>query len=411
MRPDRATVQWLLLFAAVLAAGLAGLVYLHSAEADSPSLSLRICRARVEPCQREVSIPTNGTVMLDLIIGAPGLPPGGAPWQIVAWETHFRLGDTRVTTLAPDPATGRPVQEQGDPDLVLAGLVPLEASNGEDQGLFFTIQNQFDGRSGDLDYSVTLARFDPSRPGRRVMPLAHDPLHLGRVMFQGLSNGTSTILPGHVTGNPFQVVTAEQPGRLSLVAVAPEAAPSAVIKVGAVPTPTLHGQILPPGLVDANGTGQPPVTLTVTFWRSGAVPAWRGGSDFPLATFREVATDATGQFNITDLSPSLIPPGIYDLRVDSRRTLPRLVQGVTVPAAARPGGPAPVALISLKSPPDGDIDGNNQIDQGDLTALTASFGRLAVEPEFNSNADFNGDSWVDVLDFARLARNFGQAGD
>jgi hypothetical protein len=67
--------------------------------------------------------------------------------------------------------------------------------------------------------------------------------------------------------------------------------------------------------------------------------------------------------------------------------------------------------ISISSLRDGDIDGNNSVDQADLDALKASFGRLDSESVFNTNADFNGDSAVDVLDFTRLAQSFGSSGD
>ena len=149
----------------------------------------------------------------------------------------------------------------------------------------------------------------------------------------------------------------------------------------------------------------------VTFWSSGASPPWLGGNDLPLATFTRIPTDASGAFRITDLAPSLIPPGTYDLRVDSPRTLTSLARGVRIPASGSSAGPPPVTSISISSLRDGDIDGNNIIDQADLDALKASFGRLDSEPEFNTNADFNRDNAVDVLDFARLAQNFGSRGD
>ena len=302
------------------------------------------------------------------------------------------------------------MREQGHSDLALASLVPLPASDAE--GQFLAVQNQFDASLGRLDYSVTLVRFGLSSPDSRVAPFStENPLLLGRVAVNGISGGSFHILPEDVSGSPFLAVSLGPSGELATVDLAPLSGPQATVKVGDVITPELHGQIIPPGPGDDPLTDLPPAVLTITFWRSGATPTWRGGNDLPLATFKEVSASAGGAFRIADIASSLVPPGVYDLRVKGRGTLASLVPGVDMPASGSPGDSAPIASAGAISLADGDIDGNNTIDHADLEALKASFGRVGPEPEFNANADFNGDNLVDVLDFARLAQNFGGMGE
>jgi hypothetical protein len=411
MGRQRVTSKWLLLITVVLViCSIASFRSLNT-EAANPLLSIQVCRANVGPCQNEVSIPEGGTVELDLVL-TTGPNASNSPLQVAGWATHFQISDNSVAELRPDIVSGRPVREQGDPELALESLVKLQDSGSESSGQFFTVQNHFDATSGRLDYSVTLVRFDQTRPQSRVLPFSTDAqLHLGRITINGVSKGSSDISPEAISGNPFQVVTLDSSGGLSSVAAVPSSTPQATIRVGDVTTAELQGHIVPQGTVNDPLPGQFPTVLTVTFWQSGAIPPWRGGADRPLATFTRVATDATGTFRITDIAPSLLPPGIYDLRVASRRTLTSLAQGVTIPASGSPTSSPPVVSISISSLRDGDIDGINSVDQTDLDALKSSFGRLNSESVFNTNADFNGDSAVDVLDFTRLAQNFGSSGD
>jgi hypothetical protein len=122
--------------------------------------------------------------------------------------------------------------------------------------------------------------------------------------------------------------------------------------------------------------------------------------------------DSQGHFRITDIAPSLLSPGAYDLRVQGRGTLARLAPSVTVPPAGALGVAAPaMGSITLEGLWAGDIDGNNVVDQADLLELQAGFGLLEGQPGFNADADFNGDGVVDVLDFSILARSFGRRGE
>lgn len=401
--------KWLFLFIVVLVICSFGSSSGRKAEADAASLSLQICRANVEPCQTEVSIPEGGAVGLDLVLSDTN--SNTSPFQIAAWETHFRIGDSSVAELVPDTDSGRPVQQQGDSELALEGLHPLQSSGNEHRSQFFTAQNQFDSDSGRLDYSVTLVGFDPAKPQSRVLPFSSQArLHLGRVTVSGLTGGSSGISPEDPTGNPSQVVALDTGEGFGYVTV-PLPVSQATVKTGNVTTAKLQGQIAQPDPDSDLLTTPFPAVLSITFWRPGAIPQWRDGNDLPLVTFSQVSTDAAGTFRVTDIAPSLLPPGVYDVRVASRVALPKLVQNVAIPHGGNPGDSPPITSISTIELRDGDIDGDNTIDQADLDALKASFARLESESGFNSNADFNGDGVVDVLDFARLAQNFGVLGD
>jgi hypothetical protein len=130
-----------------------------------------------------------------------------------------------------------------------------------------------------------------------------------------------------------------------------------------------------------------------------------------VAAFHRVATDSLGVFRVTDIAPSLLPPGFYDLRVQGRGTLASRVPSVAVPGPSGTGAAPPIPLDGVVGLRAGDIDGSNVVDQADLEALRASFGSLAAPAGAILDADLNGDSVVDVLDFSIMAQNFGQRGE
>lgn len=378
--------------------------------ASVPQIALEICRAEVTPCQREVSIPQNGAVDLDLVLNAGAAPSSTSPVQIVGWESHLRLGDTTVAKLMSGRPSGRPVKEQGEATMALEGLVPLTGGAGPGNGQYFTVQNQYDPLSGLLDYAVTLVRFDPSKPKPHVPPITGGPRwHLGRIAVQGSAQGTSDISVASVPGtNPSQVLTLNSTNQLHALSLQSSPGATAVINVGNVTTPELLGQVGSAPADDGAPTLPFPLVLTVSFWKAGAIPEWRGGNDLPVATFRKVTTDSQGAFQVTDIAPTLLAPGVYDLRVKGRRTLSSIAAGVTVPVAGAVPSISPVTLGALR---EGDLDGNNIVDDADLLELESSFGTLETQAGFNTDTDFNGDKVVDVLDFSRLAQNYGERGE
>ena len=138
------------------------------------------------------------------------------------------------------------------------------------------------------------------------------------------------------------------------------------------------------------------------------MPAWRGGGDRPTASYRGIVIDRNGEFRIADIAPSLVPAGIYDLRVKGDRNLARVIRSVVFPAT---GSPQPLLHIDPPILPAGDVDGSNIVDAGDVLILRNSFGQASSDPVFDDTVDLNRDGIVDVQDFSILSRNFGLRGD
>lgn len=62
------------------------------------------------------------------------------------------------------------------------------------------------------------------------------------------------------------------------------------------------------------------------------------------------------------------------------------------------------AGICVNRPPGipGDVDGNGCVDQADYDAIAESYNRSVEEGGADPRADFNGDGWVDFLDYLDL---------
>jgi Dockerin type I domain len=383
-------------------AGVSGVASFDlTAQANSPTFTARVCRSNVAPCQKVINLPVGETVTLDLLLDNSG---GSSPIPVAAWETHYQLTNTSTVGRVPVSSSGEPVQEQGDGTLALEGLTPLRNSADETTAQYYTVQNQYNTASGQFDYAVTLLRFSPARPAPQVSPFSDNSrLLLGRITLKGVAQGSADL----VAGVSSQAVIITSSGQLQSLG-ATSNSPLLNINVGQSSTPEFLGQLAPQTASDASIPGPLPLELTITFWPEGAVPPWLGGSTKPVAVFRSVTTDEQGLFRITDIPPSVLPPGQYDVRVQGRRTLATLSQGVTFPGPS--GMPAAVSVNSgnLRG---GDIDGNNIIDNLDLLSLKASFGRLAGETGFNDNADLNRDGVVDAQDFSSMSRSFNQRGE
>src|SRR5919106_2326168 len=264
MGQQRVIGKWLLLLTTALAICCIALTHILNTEAATPLFFIQVCRANVEPCQNEVSIPEDGTVELDLVLTATDPKARNGSLQAARWATPLSITDSSVVELMPDAASGLPVREQGASELALKGLLKLQDISSEGSGQFFTVQNQFDGSSGILDYAITLVRFDQAKPQPRVLPFATDTqLHLGRITVKGVSEGSSDISPEATSGNPFQVVTVDASGDLSSAAAGPSSIPQATVKVGDVTTAELQGQIVSQGTVNGPPPGRFPTVLTV----------------------------------------------------------------------------------------------------------------------------------------------------
>jgi hypothetical protein len=326
------------------------------------------------------------------------------PLPVVAWETHLKLSNGLAAELAPAEDLLDPVQERGDQLLALDGLNKLAGPANQASAQYFTAQNRYLAELGQLDYTVTLVRFDPARPGPRVAPLpSRGGLILGRITIRGIARGAVDITPGE-SDVSFRIVGLAPSGEL----VSPEAigfgSPLARINVDPVQAPVSllgHVELPAPSRADAFTAG----VLAVSFWQPGAVPPWREGAALPVAGFSGISADRQGTFRVTDIVPAILAPGTYDVRIKVSGALSQLVPGFVLPLSG------PALPLSFGPPRYGDVNGDNVVDAADLLPLRGSFGRRSTDPGYRALADFNADQVVDGQDFSLLALRFQQRGE
>ena len=382
------------------------------------AVTIQVCRIDVTPCQREVNLPVDGEVTLGLYLGAAeDLDPPKAQ-SLVAWEFHFQLISTARVEVVPTGSAGGPVQERGNPALVLDGLNRLSSNAGQvaAAGRYYRVQNSYDSNIGQIDFSVTLVGF--SRENRSANTIAITPgsrLLLGMITLSGVAPGSAELVAADSSPTAFQVVTVTESGaestRLTPL-VAGAGSPLAVVNVGpAAEKARLEGlvwQQTPVGAEKRPFERQ----FTLTFWKTGAVPSWLGGDAEPVAAFANLTADRKAEFTVTDISAELIPSGIYDLRVNGVGALSDLVSDVTIDTSGEAPGSLPVTVsVDFGIMRSGDLNGDNVVDSADLSALKSSFGDVKGNAAFNPTADLNADRVVDVQDFSLLTANLNGVGE
>lgn len=123
------------------------------------------------------------------------------------------------------------------------------------------------------------------------------------------------------------------------------------------------------------------------------------GSAIPLETHIAIL-DGAGNFGF---KTDTLAPGSYDIYVKASHWLRQVRLGVAV----GPGGAAGINY-SLTN---GDADWDNEVGIGDYARLSAAYNSTVGDPNFDPEADFNGDDAVDIADYAILSSNYGDIGD
>ncbi|MDE2780008.1 MAG: dockerin type I repeat-containing protein [Chloroflexota bacterium] len=150
----------------------------------------------------------------------------------------------------------------------------------------------------------------------------------------------------------------------------------------------------------------------IEIWQRGAVPPWKGGQGQPLATYFNIEADKTGSFSVSDISPQLIPSGIYDLRLKGESTLSAAQNGMNIDTSGESASGLPyVVSPDFGALPGGDLNGDNLINEADLLALKSVFGVRSKSVDGGMAADLNGDGVIDGQDFSLMAVNYGRRGE
>jgi hypothetical protein len=150
-----------------------------------------------------------------------------------------------------------------------------------------------------------------------------------------------------------------------------------------VTVPTISGTV-----TFGDFIGTKPSSVVLNFRMAGAAS--------PFSTMT-VSLDANGNFVAQN-----VPAEEYSVYVQTgtwlRRTLNLNLTTTDVTGAS-------FALIN------GDINGDNRVDETDLRLLVPALGSKPGDQNWNPKADLNGDGVVDSLDLAVLYKNYGKIGD
>ena len=386
---------------------------------------LQICPAdTMPPCPDTVELRVGEEVELDLLLIADdGLPAGESRW-LVGWELHLELAGAARVEVVPAGDNNRPVQERGDDRLFLQDWLHLRSNARTANRRYYRIQNRYDPATGRLDYSVVLAGYGRQPPLAGIQPLSQEnTLLLGRLMLHATASGVVELRPRIADTPAFQGVILTPEGELTrldagrsvalmvkVAAEVPEAAEPIPAATPALPTtPALQGRVWAQSIRGQQRRRPFNRPLTLTFWQTGDIPPWRGGTARPLAILAGLTANSSGQFTAQSLPPNVQPGQSYDLRVKGLGALSALTAGVTIPET-RPGTGRPLLAVDFSPLRDGDLNGDNRVDTFDVAALQAAFGRGTRDASFAPAADFNGDGVVDGQDFSRMAANINRVG-
>ena len=234
-RPD--WTASLAVIAAVVTIFLVGLPVWSPVWSNDPAAVMEVCRAGVEPCQREGNAPVGEPVALDLFITSSTIDQEDQPLKLVAWETHFRLwgdGEFQLASQLPVgvPEVELPVREQGHNRYALEGLLRQKDETPDPNADYYAVQNQFYEETGQLDYAVTLLDFGEIQP---LAPLfsgsSRDRWLIGRIVFAGQGPGSIQVSFNAESSLPFQAISLSEAGERLPIPLT-DGSPLATLRVG-----------------------------------------------------------------------------------------------------------------------------------------------------------------------------------
>ena len=333
---------------------------------------------------------------------------------LVGWSLRLRVEGSDTVDFPDAEATGVPFQEQARPEAALSGMTALNAGIQTDPAKvsYYRVKNSYAEAGRRLEYAVTIVAGDPTQrtPSQLILQKGQKML-LGTLKIRGTNSGTARLTADSTEPIASRLVLLSDSGELSAVDLA---APEPLARVNVGPDAEklrVEGQALSdvPAGVDSHLPFTRPFRIEI--WSQNAVPTWRDGTDLPLATFNKVQPDNNGNFAVRDLPTEVILAGTYDLRATGDGTLSYLYQNLRIESYVHHSGNLPQVIRVTVGPfPSGDLDGDNRVDDNDLSRLKSSFGREIHETDAGPSADFNADGIVDGQDFSLMAANYGTRG-
>jgi len=368
----------------------------------------------VIPCQYELNLPSGGEVTLGLHLEVRESLPSLASPSLVSWYVKAEVEGQDAVKLLPPGARGMPFQERGHPDLVLNEWNSVTTGRvTENKGQeFFSFRNTYDSEHGILEYGVALLDADgDSRSGDTISPSASGENLLGLLSVEGNSSGNAQFT-ADVTGLAgSRIAVLDEHSDVRIMDLATRT-PLAVVNVGPYAEKArFEGQVwsdIPSPSGELVPFWKP---FQIEIWSPGAAPTWKGGLDQPLVTYFSLEADKSGSFSVSDISPLLIQPGSYDLRLKGESTLSVADYGVEIDTSGGLLSSLPAIVRADFGPlPSGDLNGDNTIGEEDLSALKSEFGMRTKSVEGGTAADLNRDGVIDGQDFSLLAVNLGKSG-
>ncbi len=390
------------------------------AYADDGLARLRICRINVTPCQSNVNLLINNEVDLGLYLEpGPGLPTAN-DLRLAGWEFYLGfVGDGLVKPALLQQAV-KPVLEPdarqparkgaGSPKYTLPVLQPEGAG-------YYVAHNRMDNKTRQIDYAAVMVNPNPGSPPEQAasgLPALNPwpTLLLGQIRIKGTRNGVVHLVTAGVAGQPSQVVLQNESGELAAETVETEA-PLAVINVGrGQEKARMQGRVWTQGRLGQGKRMPYRAEFSLTFWQPGAVPPWLGGNGKPTAIYAGLTLAENGSFTLRDLNASILPSGVYALRVHGANTLSYLLPQLEVDTGHGDAAALPrVIRVNLGPLAVGDLNGDELVDRADLEILKPWFGKEDGDPGFQVKFDLTGDEIVDSQDFSLLAANLGRVGE
>lgn len=404
-----AALGWLPLLALVNASAAP-----PASQPGQPSLILEICRIDVSPCQREVNLAQGEEVTLALSVRSPASSSPTPGQLLVAWHLRLKIEGGNVIDLPDAQSTGMPIQEKPRPQAALSdmGILSARAQAEPNIGSYFRVKNSYSLQDRLLEYAVTLVSNEVSEKAHpQLMPTPGEQVLLGTLAIRGSGVGTARIAVDSINRGSSMLVMANSFGELSVTDLAQQDS-LAWVNVGPdAEKVRLEGRALSD--VPLAEHSHLPFTkpLSIEVWEQGAVPAWQGGTDLPLATFSNVRPDNNGDFTVRDLPPEFIQAGTYDLRATGDGMLSYLYEDLRIHPSIHYSGNLPQLISVIVGPfTSGDLDGDNLVNDNDLSLLKSSFGKEVGNTDPGPLPDFNADGVVDGQDFSLMAANYGMRG-